>query len=214
MLLSNLKELKDDMVNKDWTICSFIFCFKEIEYIVLVKRFVGTEKRRHPYALVKLHFMKAIDLNDDMQVEANSRGLIIEAQALRKYFGIKYTNNLGDILQQFTERLGSVIPKSVPEHILDVERTAMIRSLSRSDGEDPNKIYCNKVRRNPNNDQRSEFNADKTKLLRASLFEYFRNDPNISFCYYNDPAMENDDSTILRNFSKEYNHRPAGAVGR
>lgn len=24
MLLSNLKELKNDMVNKDWTICSFI----------------------------------------------------------------------------------------------------------------------------------------------------------------------------------------------
>ncbi len=58
MLLSNLKELKNDMVNKDWTICSFIFEYKEIEYIVLVKRFVGTEKRENQYALVKLHFMK------------------------------------------------------------------------------------------------------------------------------------------------------------
>ena len=42
----------------------------------------------------------------------------------------------------------------------------------------------------------------KTKLLRGSLFEYFRNESNISFCYYADPAMENDDATILRNFSK------------
>ena len=58
MLLSNLKELKNDMVNKDWTICSFIFEYKEIEYIVLVKRFVGNEKRENQYALVKLHFMK------------------------------------------------------------------------------------------------------------------------------------------------------------
>ena len=58
MLLSNLKELKNDMVNKDWTICSFIIEYKEIEYIVLVKRFVGTEKRENQYALVKLHFMK------------------------------------------------------------------------------------------------------------------------------------------------------------
>lgn len=202
MLLSNLKELKNDMVNKDWTICSFIFEYKEIEYIVLVKRFVGTEKRENQYALVKLHFMKTNDLRDDMQVEANSSRLIIETQTLREYFGIEYTDNLGNILQQLTKRLGDVIPKNVPECISDIERTAMVRSLSRSDSEDPNKIYCNKVKKNPNGGQRSVFNADKTKLLRTSLFEYFRNEPNISFCYYADPAMENDDKTILRNFSK------------
>lgn len=202
MLLENLKELKDDMVSKGWTICSFVFCYKGSEYIVLVKRFVGTEKRVSQYALVKLHFMKSNDLRDNMQVEANSRRLIIETQMLRNYFGIEYTDNLGDILQQFTERLGSAIPKKVPDCISEIERTAMVHSLSRSDSEDPNKIYCNKVKRNSNGGQRSEFNADKTKLLRASLFEYFRNEPNVSFCYYADSAMENDDATILRNFSK------------
>ena len=202
MLLSNLKELKRDMEHKDWTICSFLFRYKEIEYIVLVKRFVETEKKKNQYALVKLHFIKSNDLSNDMQVEANARGLIIEAQMLREYFGIEYTKNLGDILQQFTSRLGNVIPKKIPACISDTERTVLVRSLSKSDSEDPNKIYCNKVRRNPDGGQRSKFNADKTKLLRSSLFEYFRNDPNISFCYYDNPAMENDDATILRNFSK------------
>lgn len=202
MLLGNLKELKNDMINKDWTICSFIFKYKETEYIVLVKRFVGTEKRKHQYALVKLHFMKSDNLGDDMQVEANSNGLIIETQKLREYFGIEYADNLGNILKQFTERLGNAIPKTIPAGISDIERTAMVHSLSKSDSEDPNKIYCNKVKRNPNGGQRSEFNADKTKLLRASLFEYFRNDSSISFCFYADPKMENDDTTILRNFSK------------
>lgn len=201
MLLSSLKELRNDMKNNDWTICSFIFKYKGVEYIVLVKRFVGTEKKINSYALVKLHFMKSNDLSDDMQAEANSRGLIIETQMLREYFGIEYANNLGDILKQFTERLGNVIPKNVPECISDIERTAMVRSLSRSDSENPNKIYCNKVKRNPDGGRRSKFNADKTKLLRASLFEYFRNEPNVSFCYYADSAMENDDATILRNFS-------------
>ena len=202
MLLGNLKELKNDMINKDWTICSFIFKYKETEYIVLVKRFVGTEKRKNQYALVKLHFMKSDNLGDDMQVEANSNGLIIETQKLREYFGIEYADNLGNILKQFTERLGNAIPKTIPASISDIERTAMDHSLSKSDSEDPNKIYCNKVKRNPNGGQRSEFNADKTKLLRASLFEYFRNDSSISFCFYADPKMENDDTTILRNFSK------------
>ena len=49
----------------------------------------------------------------------------------------------------------------------------VVQSLSKSDSEDPSKIYCNKVRRNPNNGHRSEFNADKTKLLRPSLYTYF-----------------------------------------
>lgn len=200
--MSNLKELKEDMVNKDWTICSFIFRYKEIQYIVLIKRFVGTEQRVNEYALVKLHFMKYNDINDDMQVEANSSRLIIEAKKLREYFGIEYKENLGDVLKQFTEQFGKAIPKNVPNYISDMERMSMVRSLSMSDRENPNKIYCNKVKRNSNGGQRSVFNADKTKLLRPSLFEYFCNDHNISFCYYDDPSKENDDAIILKNFSK------------
>lgn len=201
MTLENLKSLKDDMVSKNWTICSFIFSYKEIEYIVLVKRFVGTEKRIDTYALVKLHFMKADDLKDDLQVEANSRGLIIDLKDLRKYFGIEYQENLGDILRQFTERLGRAIPIAVPDNVSAAEKTAMVQSLSKSDSEDPNKIYCTKVKRNPNGGKRSEFNADKTKLLRESLFEHFRNDIGISFCYSDDVNKENDDATILKNFA-------------
>lgn len=202
ILLSNLKCLKDDMASKEWTICSFIFEYKKIEYIVLVKRFVRTEKRVNQYALVKLHFMKSNDLSDDLQMEANSRNLIVDAKTLRLYFGIEYSDNMGDILCQFTKRLGNVIPQMVPDIVSDIERKAMVNSLSRSDSEDPNKIYCNKVKRNPNGGQRSEFNADKTKILRESLFKYFCNEPNVSFCYFAEPSMENDDATILKNFSK------------
>ena len=181
IMLENLKPLKDDMVNKNWTICSFIFRFKNVEYIVLVKRFVGAEKRVDNYALVKLHFMKVIDLNDSLQVEANSRKLIIEAKELRQYFGIEYSENIGNILQQFTEQLGNVIPASVPTTVSNIEKTAMVQSLSKSDSEDPNKIYCVNVKRNPVGNQRSEFNADKTKLLLESLFKHFRNNLEISF---------------------------------
>lgn len=201
-MLSNLKCLKDDMVSKEWTICSFMFEYKKIKYIVLVKRFVRTEKRVDQYALVKLHFMKCNDLSDDLQVEANSRNLIVDAKTLRLYFEIEYSDNMGDILCQFTKRLGNIIPRMVPDTVSDIERKAMVNFLSRSDSEDPNKIYCNKVKRNPNGGQRSEFNADKTKLLRESLFKYFYNEPNVSFCYFAEPSMENDDATILKNFSK------------
>ncbi len=168
----------------------------------MIKRFVRTEKRINQYALVKLHFMKSNDLSDDLQVEANSRKLIADAKTLRSYFGIEYSDNMGDILRQFTKQLGKAVPLMVPDVVSDIERKAMVNSLSRSDSEDPNKIYCNKVKRNPNGGRRSEFNADKTKLLRGSLFKFFCNEPNVSFCYFVEPSMENDDATILKNISK------------
>ena len=202
MLLENLRQLKEDMRNKGWTICSFLFKYKKIVYIVLVKRFVGTEKRIDKYALVKLHFMKANNLSDELQVEANVKKLIVDPKKLREYFGIEYRENLGNILQQFTENLGRVIPTKMSENSSKMEKSAMVRSLSKSDSEDPNKIYCNKVRRNRDGGQRSEFNSDKTRLLRPMLFREFCNDKSISFCYYADKEMENDDATIIRNFSK------------
>lgn len=101
-MLENLKLLKDEMKNKGWTICSFIFSYKNTRYIVLVKRFVGNEIRNDKYALVKLQFMKESDLNDSLEIEANSNKLIADAQMLREYFGINYSNNIGDILKQFT----------------------------------------------------------------------------------------------------------------
>lgn len=200
-MLENLKYLKNDMVAKKWTICSFIFVYKRVEYIVLVKRFVGREQRIEEYALVKLHFIEADNLYHELQVEANSQRLIVEARTLREFFGIEYGDNLGDILKQFTNQLGESIPKKVPEQRTAAEQAALVNSLSRSDAENSNKIYCYGVKRNSNGGQRSEFNSDKTKLLRPDLFRYFGNDTSISFCYSDDINKENNDSEILRKFS-------------
>lgn len=201
-MLENLKSLKEDMKNNGWTICSFIFKYKNKNYIVLVKRFVGNVQRILKYALVKLEFMKETDLTDLLEVEANSNGLLIDAKTLREYFGIEYSNNLGDIINQFSNQLGDSIPTNIKMNISDIEKQAMVRSLSMSDSEDPEKIYCTMVRRNPEGKKRSEFNSDKTKLLRSELFKYFKDDESISFCYSKEPEKENNDATILKNFSK------------
>lgn len=201
-MLEKLKSLKEDMKNNGWTICSFIFKYKNKNYIVLVKRFVGSVKRISEYALVKLEFMKENDLTNLLEVEANSNGLLIDAKTLREYFGIEYSNNLGDIINQFSNKLGDSIPKNIKMNISDIEKQVMVRSLSISDSEDPEKIYCTMVRRNPEGKKRSEFNSDKTKLLRSELFKYFKDDESISFCYSKEPEKENNDVTIFKNFSK------------
>ncbi len=202
-MLENLKLLKDDMKAKSWIICSFLFDYKEVEYIVLVKRFVK-ENRINEYALVKLHFMKRNNLNDDLEVEANSFKLIVETRILREYFGINYRENLGDILKQFSERLGKSIPQKFTEGFSLIEKEAMVKSLSKSDSKDPDKIYCRGVTRNYGIRERSPYNSDKTKLLRPSLYEYFREDIKISFCYSKEKKDEKSDAEILENFSKNY----------
>lgn len=201
-MLGNLKLLKEDMKNKGWTICTFTFRYKSINYIVLVKRFVGSVKRISEYALVKLEFMKENDLSDVLEVEANSNRLLIDAKTLREYFGIEYSDNLGDIINQFSNQLGDSIPANIKVNISGIEKQAMVRSLSVSDSEDPEKIYCTMVRRNPKGKKRSEFNSDKTKLLRGELFKFFKDDESISFCYSKEVEKENDDATILKSFSK------------
>ena len=85
--------------------------------------------------------------------------------------------------------------------LLILKKQTMVRSLSISDSEDPEKVYCTMIRRNPQGKKRSEFNSDKTKLLRNKMFEYFKDDESISFCYSKDSKKEKNDSEILKNFS-------------
>ena len=200
-MLSKFKQLKEDMEKNDWTITGFLFTYKSIKYVVLVKRFIDNVKKRDPYALVKLDFFKANDLSCTLSAEANSKKILIDARTLREYFGIEYSENLGDILMQFSKRFGEFIPVSVPLQFSELEVGLIIKSLSKGDSEDPNKVFCYKVRRNPKGQMRSLYNADKTKILRLPLFNYFKDDKSISFCYSTEKKDENDDATILYNFS-------------
>ena len=190
---------------KSWTICSFIFTYKNVEYIVLVKRFIGREQRTEEYSLVKLHFMKSDDLGHELQVESSSQRLFVDAKTLREFFGIEYASNLGSMLHQLTEQLGRSVPPVVPapNDISTIEKNAMVHSLSRSDAEDPNKVYCTHVRRNPNNGERSIFNSNKTKLLRPLLYDKLQNERHISFCYSFDKDKERTDSDILKHFAED-----------
>lgn len=123
----------------------------------------------------------------------------------RRFFGIKYSENLGNILNQFTYRLGQSVPKTMPDMktLTDFEKGAIVRSLSISDSEDPNKIYCIGVRRNPEGKFRSEFNSDKTKVLRKTLYDKFADDHSISFCYSADQTKEKRDEIIYKLFANE-----------
>ncbi len=122
---------------------------------------------------------------------------------MREYFGIEWAENLGSILRQFNEHFAQFIPDKVDLSKSNLFKTAMNKSLSESDSEDPNKIYCYCVRRNPDNGTRSIFNDNKSRLLRPKLYEKFKGDNTVSFCYSPNSEREKSDTEIIRNFTNK-----------
>lgn len=207
-ILENLRDLKRDMEEKGWNIDSFLFHYRNIEYIVLVKLYLVSEKKPQ-YALVKLEFIKSDDMNNRLLIPTNTNGFmtdIVSITEIRNFFGVEYQENLGVFIQQFYRYLAHFIPVKVLDDKSDIEKKAMVISLSISDSENPNKKYCKSVMRNPivNGKQktRSIFNDNKTRILRLDLYQEFADDETISFCYSEDRTEEKSKSEIMRNFAK------------
>lgn len=203
--LANIKALKEDMENKKWVIDSFMFEFKDTDYIVLVKLYDQNENKPK-YALIKMEFLKVDDITDNLEVPANSNSLMVEPRVLRNYFGIEYAANLGDILQEFSRHLGGFIPTRVLHNKNDMQKRVMVSSLCKSDSENPNKIYCYKVRRNPDKadgkpGQRSPYNDNVTRIRRPALYEKLHKDTSLSFCYSEDFTLQKSDEEIIRNWA-------------
>lgn len=200
MNLSNLRSLYDDMCKEHWTISGFNFKYKSINYSVLVKRFVAHETRTSKYALVKLVFLS----NDGrrLEVEANTNGILVDRiEVLKDFFLANKDYGYIKWIEQFYSKFNQQIITKCPEKYSDELLIELTKSLSISDSEDPRKIYLIGLRRNPADNFRSEFNADKARLLRPNLFEEFRSDNSISFCFSMDKTKQKNDQEIIYAFN-------------
>ena len=188
------------MTNIGWVIEAFPFNYKNCDYIVLAKLYQEGEKKPK-YALMKVDILKRNNIDERITAPVNTKGFLITPQLLREFFNIDYGENLGDILSQFNECFGKFIPTQVnlgkSQELID----AMISSLSKSDSEDPNKLYCYDVRRNPEGKKRTVFNDNKTRLLRSNLYVTFASDNSISFCYSANTNQEETDAEIITKFT-------------
>ena len=209
--LHNLRSLRDDMRKKGWTIDSFRFPFNGVNYIVLVILYLSGEEKG--YALLKLDFLHPEDFKYHLLVPANSNGLICGAMDLRIFFRIPPDyEHLGDALRTLTKQLGYCTPTKVNMEKSQTEKQAIVYELSDRNSEDAEKLYCFAVKRNPvlmdketnepRQSKRSAYNDQKTKILRPTLYEKLGKDDTLSFCYSNDPKMDNSDEVIIDNWLK------------
>ncbi|WP_431193912.1 DUF6037 family protein [Bacillus multifaciens] len=208
-VFESLRHLKMDMEKKGWRIDSFLFKYKQQDFIVLVKLY-EVDEARPDYAMLKIEFLRQGNFDDNLLVPANSVKLFVDTKTLREYFNIEYSENLGDILQQFNQHFSTFIPTKVIEKKSNIQQKALIYSLSQSDAENPNKLYCYAVKRNPPKadgtlGQRSPFNDNKTRILRPTLYQKLREEENLSFWFSDDPDEEKSDEDIIYNWTKNKN---------
>lgn len=198
-LLSNFKLLRDDMIKNDWVITAFTFPYKKQNYVVLVKVIDREIDKNIPeYAILKLEFIN-IEVQGEQRsltVYANSSTLFLDIKTLRKFFGIDWGTNLGNLRQQFYQSLAVHIPTKANPNLDEVQKEEAFRSLSISESEDPEKRFCYAVRRNPKNSggtnqQRSPYNSNKMRLANKELYDYFAADTGISFLFTKNQTRAN-----------------------
>ncbi|MBV6681660.1 hypothetical protein KV563_26350 [Bacillus thuringiensis] len=194
------------MVDKGWCIDSFVFKYKQQEYIVLVKLYMEDEKVPK-FALLKLEFLKRNNISDKLITPANAVTFLIDAKTLRNYFGIPFGINVGDAIQSFYQQFSNFIPKKVNTDKAADLKMSMIASLSESDKDDPNKIYCysvkrNSVKSNGEYGKRSPYNDNKARILRPTLYEKLKTEIHVSFNFSTDPNKHEEDGTILFKWSQ------------
>jgi hypothetical protein len=155
---------------------------------------------------MELTFADRDDLTRTLTAPANSNKIDLGAQQIREYFHIEWKPNLGDLISQFHAALGDATPMHLPVALTGEEKKAIVQQLDRSSSQDPSRLYCNAVQRNPTRaddtpGQRSLYNSQKTELLRPDLFAHLQHDSNVSFRYSDDPADERTDEQILAGFA-------------
>ena len=210
--LENLHALKADMEKNGWVIDSFKFQYKQDDYIVLVILYEPDEPRPQ-YALLQLDFLDAKNFQRHLLVPANAQKLMTDAKIIREFFDIKYQENLGEILLQFSTWLGKFIPDKVNTQKSQTEKEAMVYTLSKKDSDDPSRIYCYAVKRNPTakdrltgivrQQRRSPYNDNKTRVLRRTLYNRLGGDDTLSFCYSDDPLKNRTDEEIISSWASK-----------
>ena len=170
------------------------------------------EEKVDKYALVKLDFLHPDNFKHNLLVSANSNGLICGAMDLRIFFRIPPDyEHLGDALRTLTKQLGYCTPTNVNISKSQAEKTAITHKMIQTGCEEPDKIYCYTVKRNPiivdvktgekKQTKRTEENDSKTRMLRRTLYDRLGKDASISFCYSDDPAMSRTDEEIISNWT-------------
>lgn len=201
MPMENINILLTYLRLNGWHMTSFPFYYKKFEYIVLFEDLNNLNLTNDDRYSVLLTFIDMSDINRRLTVKANSFCFKFNVVEFRKFFNIAYTENLGDVFQEFYEYFNKFVPAEANQNVTNEELQIIVNQLNRRDND--NNMCCYAVKRNPqiNGKQchRTIFNSEKCRRLKPALYIEFEHDDTISFCFREEnelPVAE-----ILKNFA-------------
>lgn len=204
-IINNIGALKQNLRDNGWHMTAFLFQYKRIEYDVLFED-LDNLKKKHEMASVKLTFIDIAQPNRIYSIEANQRGMFFDPKEFRGYFGIEYSDNLGNVFKQFFEHFVTFVPVVASEHLNNRQNSEIDRALAQNGSRDPNAIYCYDARRLGLRDgkqmHRSIFISNLTKRKKPDLYARFENETTVTFFYSPDPNKELSSIEIINNFAK------------
>lgn len=197
MRLGNLDALMRDMSEKHWHITAFTFRFGEVTATVLVED-VSCFSPKEENSIARLTFHDINERDRILKTEASNDALYVGLSDIRAFFKIGWIDKVGDLLTDFYSRLNNAIPPEHPVELNQEENQAINECRNRGDHNNGTCIFA--VKHNANNGQRSPFNDDKAKSFCPDVYEEYRLDTNISFCFRETNALSLDE--IRNNFAK------------
>lgn len=210
MPINNIGFLKEDLVNHGYHMTAFDFAYNNSHYDVLFENNDDIEHRSNPYASVVLTFIDINHPDREYSVEANQKRMFFEVKAFREFFHINYSENLGNILNQFFDFFVAHVPAHIPT-INDRQNLAIAHVLASRGNRDPNAIFCYDARRlgviNNRQKQRSIFISNLTEQRYPNLYNHFKNEPTVTFYYSPRPEDEISETEIITKFTERENLR-------
>lgn len=207
MPLNNLKVLRKEMIVHEKAVIVFRFIYKKIAYFIAVCLLTEEDRKKTEaeYALVRLCFMKANNINDFLDCYANSVKITAGLTELRNFLGVEYQEDGIAWKNGFLDFLGKKIPTvvSIPSAS---EQDVIMRTICRHENRDPNKIYRYYMFRNGKENgkqkHRTEYNGQLASIRFPVLYPRFRNDKTISFAFTDDKEAEKSEEEIIWNFEQ------------
>lgn len=199
----NLKLLLKDMEEKGWLIDSFPFQYNEVNTVVILKRYKDGERKPNKYAKAKLEFIQRENIHNSINAYIDFYEVHFESVSqFVNFFHIENKNAGRNLFLDFSVHFAPFIPK---EKVIDKDDSLEQKLLGgRSEGNNPNAVYCFDVRRNgtkadgePN--ERSIENSNKAAVLRPELYKLYKDDLNLSFFFSENEGDELSDEIIMSN---------------
>jgi hypothetical protein len=203
--LENLPNLLNDMKNKSYVIDSFPFTYNTISTIVIIKTYYKTERKPHKYAYAKLEFINSKNITDSITAYCDFFEVHFNnAEMFYRFFNISHGIGSRAVFIAFAECFAKAIPnQKVIDKVDPIERRLL---GGRSEGNNPNAVYLFEVRRNglKENGERKKRtieNSNKTETLRKYIYDKYKDDDHLSFCYSDSPERELEDDEIIKRFA-------------